>query len=564
MNKWVFAEIPEPAREQSLSTRLLAIRGIMGDEAVAEFLTPEFSALYSPLLFHDMSLAVNRVLAAREASETVAIIGDYDADGITATALLCRLFAALGMARPVTILPHRLHDGYGLSPELVERAQRAGASLIITVDNGVSGYEAGLLARELGIDLIITDHHRPPDKLPPALAILDPWLAGESYPFRELAGVGMAYKLAAAVLARTLSPAESERFLKWAFDLVAIGTIADVVPLIGENRIFAKLGLTVIPLSKSAGVRSLAVVSKMVQPLDASMVAYRLAPRLNVAGRLADPALALDLLLETDEERAGLMARELDRLNAERKGMVNSALLGARKTAAAAQAAGERLIIIRNSDWQHGIVGLIAAKLCEETRLPVIALSNNGHEDLWVASCRSLAGFDVADFIANFSHLFVKGGGHASAGGFSITADKLALFEEEAYSWAKTHTALADESPTILIDCELSGRECCLETVREVQRLAPFGVGNPEPVFALSGTIVEVCRPIGNQGQHRQLRVRTRDGSRVNGVAFGALPSEMKFQQGERVSLAGNLGVNTWNGQELVRFTVLDARREQD
>lgn len=563
MARWVFAEIPEPVRAKSLPLRLLALRGVEGDEAVAEFLAPGFNALYSPLLFRDMPLAVNRILAARESGETIAIVGDYDADGITATALLCRLCAALGMARPVTILPHRIHDGYGLSPELVERARRAGASLIITVDNGISGGEAALLAHEMGIDLIITDHHRPPAELPSALAVLDPWLEGEAYPFRELSGVGMAYKLAAAVLARTVPPAEAERFLKWAFDLVAIGTIADVVPLVGENRIFAKLGLTVIPVSKSAGVRALAAVSKVVQPMDASMIAYRLAPRLNVAGRLADPALALDLLLETDEERAGLMARELDRLNAERQGMVSAAMVAARQTAESVRAAGERLIIVRNPAWQHGIVGLIAGKLCEECTLPVIAMSNNGHEDVWVASCRSVPGFDVSAFIASFAHMFIKGGGHAAAGGFSIAADRLALFEESARSWAEAHAILPDDGPAIQIDCEISGRECSLETAQELLQLAPFGAGNPEPVFALCGAIVEACRSIGDQGRHRQIRVRTRDGCRVDGVAFGVAAGEMLFEPGERISLAGNLGINAWNGQNMVRFTILDARRDQ-
>jgi len=562
MARWVFKDLPERIQGRSLFHRILALRGIEGEESVAEFLTPEFNALYSPLLFKDMTRAVNRILAARDAGERIAIVGDYDADGITATAILCRMCAALEMERPVTILPHRLHDGYGLSPDLVDRAHRAGAGLIITVDNGITGHQAADRAAEAGIDLIITDHHRPPTRLPSALAILDPWLEGETYPFKELSGAGIAYKLAAAVLARTVPRSGVERFCKWAFDLVAIGTIADVVPLVGENRIFARLGLTVIPVSKSPGIRALAAVSRVTVPLDASMVAWRMAPRLNAAGRMADPALALDLLLETDEERATLLARELDRLNGERQALVNAALAQAREVARAARDAGEAVVIVRNGKWQHGIVGLIAGKLCEEMALPVVAMSNDQHEDVWVASCRSLPGFDVAACIEQFSGMFLKGGGHAAAGGFSIAAENLAVFEESLRSWARTNSTVSGEGPFLEVDCEISGSECTIETARELLKLAPFGAGNPEPVFTLSAAVVESCQPMGERGQHRRIRVRTRDGQRVDGVAFGLEEGGMVFAAGERISLAGHLGINTWNGQDLVRFSILDAKRE--
>jgi len=560
MARWTYREASFPP-SASLIERVSAVRGFADEEARAEFLAPSFSALYSPLLFKQMPLAVSRFLKAREDGERIAIVGDYDADGITATALLYRLFAALAMPPPLVFLPHRLHDGYGLTPDLVTRAIAGGASLILTVDTGISGAEAAALAREKGADVIITDHHQVIGELPVCHAIIDPWVEGEGYPFKELAGVGVAYKFAAAVLARALPAAEAERFLKWSFDLVALGTIADLVPLVDENRIFVSQGLKVIERPRSLGLKALLNVCRLTSPINTEMVSYRIAPRINAAGRIADPQCALDLLLEEgDEEKCMLMARDLDRLNTERQNLVQSAMKEVDKSISRRDRE-ERLLIAKSSSWPHGIIGLIAGKLSERYLLPVIALSNSYDPEVYVASCRSRPGLDVTDFIDHFREMFIRGGGHAAAGGFSLSSDRLPLFEEKAYSWASEHWQDAPEDTPLLIDFEIAGADCTYENAKELQRLAPFGAGNPEPVFALSGARVESVRMLGGQGQHRQMRVRARDRSSVETITFHLARAALTFQAGDTVSLAGSLRTNTYNGARRVQFMIQDARQ---
>jgi single-stranded-DNA-specific exonuclease len=541
--------------------RVLAARGFADAQAQKEHLEPEFGALYSPLLFKQMSPAVARILRAREQAERVAIIGDYDADGITASALLFRLFRALDMPAPLIYLPHRLYDGYGLTPNLVTRAYQDGANLIITVDTGITGVEAAALARDKGIDLIITDHHQVIGEIPLCLALIDPWLPGETYPFKELSGVGVAYKLAAAVLAQVLPAAEAERFLKWSFDLTALGTIADLVPLVGENRVFARLGLKVLERPQAPGLQALLRVAR-VTSLDAETVSFRLAPRINAAGRVADPQLALDLLIEEDEEKCMYLARELDRLNSERQSLVSAAMREIDKSVPMRNHK-ERLIIVKSSSWQHGIVGLIAGKLTERSLLPVIAMSNNHDPEVYVASCRSRPGYNVTEFIDHFRDMFLRGGGHAAAGGFSIGRDRLALFEESAHSWASEHWRETDpaEYMPLDIDCGISGTECTYTNALELQRLAPFGIGNPEPVFSMSGAQVENVRILGEQRQHRQMRVRAPDQSSLDTITFNIGADAQTFRQGEIVSFAGALRANTFGGQKRAQLVLLDLRK---
>jgi single-stranded-DNA-specific exonuclease len=547
--------------------RVLAVRGFAPDDAPdgareqdevrRDYLAPQYSDLYSPLLFKQMPLAVSRILKAREAGERVAIIGDYDADGITAAALLYKVFIALAMPPPLVLLPHRLHDGYGLTPDLVTRAIDQGASLLITVDTGISGVEAGRLAQERGVDLIITDHHQVIGEIPPCHALINPWAPGETYPFRELAGVGVAYKLAAAVLARVLTPAETERFLKWTFDLVAIGTIADLVPLVGENRIFAYHGLGVIEKPRSLGLKALLRICNLTPPFDTETVSYRLAPRINAAGRIAEPQTALDLLLEEDEEKCLYLARELDRLNGTRQAFVRDAMKEIDKSIPA-RAHEDGILIVKNSSWPQGIVGLIAGKLSERTLLSVIAMSNNHDPNVYVASCRFRPGLDATEFIDHFREMFFRGGGHTAAGGFSMGSDKIALFEERARSWASERWSACNQDTPLMVDLALSGADCTCENARELQKLAPFGMGNPEPIFTLSGVRVENVRMLGDQRQHRQMRIRTQDQNFLDTITFNMPPGVPAFRAGDVVSLAASLRINSYNNVRRIQLLLHD------
>jgi single-stranded-DNA-specific exonuclease len=327
----------------------------------------------------------------------------------------------------------------------------------------------------------------------------------------------------------------------------------------GENRIFAYNGLKVLERAQTPGLRALLRVARSATPLDAEAVSFRLAPRINAAGRIADPQLALDLLIEEDEEKSEYLARELDRLNSERQSLVSAAMREIGKTIPGSPK--EKLVIVKSSSWPHGIVGLIAGKLTERSLLPVIAMSNNYDPEVYIASCRSRPGFNVAEFIDHFRDMFIRGGGHSAAGGFSIGSDRLALFEESALSWASEHWREADTLSPLEIDCAISGAECNYTNAAELQKLAPFGIGNPEPVFVLQGAQVESVRLLGEQRQHRQMRVRAPDQNILDTITFHIGSDAQTFKKGEVISLAGSLRVNTYGGQKRAQLVLHDTQK---
>lgn len=545
-----------------LLQRILAARGIAAPE---EFCAPSWErGLHPATAFRDMAKAVARLRQALQERECVAIAGDYDVDGVAAAALLVHLFRFLQAPDPVVLLPHRVRDGFGLTPQLVERAHAAGATLIITVDNGITAAEAVARATALGIGVIITDHHSPTGPLPEGMvALIDPALPDEPYPFDRLAGAGVAWKLADALLetlaaAGELDPAARAQFGKWNLDLVALATVADVVDLVGENRVLVHYGLGVLAQTRKPGLQQLCAQAQ-VEMVNAQAVAFRLGPRLNAAGRLEDARLAFELLTTGDEDEAVSLAERLEALNRERQGLVKRALAEAGPAAARQLAAGERVIIVENGTWHPGIIGLIAGKLSEAHNRPVLAFTRAAEDGAWVASCRSVPAFDLTAMLIRFHDFFTRSGGHALAAGLTVPADRLPLFRESLWSWAREVLTGEVPEPEFVVDCRARPEELTLANSRALLRLEPFGQGNREPLLQLDGIELFESRRIGKDQDHFRCSFRTPAGRCVV-IGFGMGDCAERFPAGTRVDILGHLRENEYQGYRSPQLVLRDMR----
>jgi single-stranded-DNA-specific exonuclease len=505
-------EMPEPA------ARALANRGVSSvDDAIA-FMNPSADDMHSPALFHDIAPAVERILRALDNHERILIFGDYDVDGITSTALLVSFLESLG-GHVRYYIPERDIEGYGISSDVVRKTGTAGYGLVITVDTGVTAFKEIQLARELGVDVIVTDHHEPPEQLPEAVAVINPKRADSKYPFRELAGVGVAFKLAAAVGEARGIPIETmmERY----GEFVALGTVADMVPLVDENRFFANYGLARMPKSRHLGIYSLLEVAGIGErtEMETDHISFGLAPRINAAGRVWRPRAGVELLLAKSPERARLLARKLDDQNKRRMVQENRVFESA--TAAIKSSpdnGGDSFIVMFDPSWQIGIMGVVASKLMETRRRPVaLATLSKNPEDMksphpelgrvCQATMRSVPGFDIFQSLNSCSDLLIKFGGHALAAGMKIYEKNIPAFKAEMNRMAAESAEGRSAASDLRIDSELSLNSANLELIRQCRRLKPFGVGNPEPVFASIGVAVLMCRAVGADNSHLQIRV---------------------------------------------------------
>lgn len=556
MAQW---RMPPPLPGEPVLERVLTARGLSDPGQREAFLNPDYSRhLHDPFLFQDMERAVERIHRAIKQGETILVAADYDADGVTAAALLHALFDRLSYGNVRFHIPHRLRDGYGLVPYTVAEAARQDTGLIITVDNGITANEAVEQARQCGIDVIITDHHQPPEQLPPAFALIDPWVAKDRYPYPYLSGVGLAFKLAQAVLARRPDQDGDEAFLKWQLDLVALGTVADVSNMTGENRVLVYYGLKVLGETRRPGLRALKQLS-CEGILDTESIGFRLGPRINAAGRLDSAEKAFLLLTSGDPQQAELLARELDQLNTRRRSMVQQAVREAAAQAELQCNQQERALVVDSANWHPGIVGLVAGNLSEKYRMPSIAMSNYGEENMYVGSCRSLPGFDVAESLMHFSSFFTRSGGHAQAGGFSMPRENLPLFRESFFS--HTRSLLQDGLPddVLAIDSSVSADELTLETCRQLRTLFPFGPGNPEPVLLLQGARLLESRTVGSDGRHLRVVVDGA-GPRIGGIGFSMGDKAAQHTPGDAVDLVFYLRENHYNGRTSPQLNLLDIR----
>jgi single-stranded-DNA-specific exonuclease len=539
-----------------VTARLLAIRGLGDLDVARKFLSPTLDALHNPSGLAGMAEAVERILGAVARRERIAVHGDYDVDGVTSTVILRRALELMG-ADVVHFIPERMRDGYGLQPASLDRLHADGARLVISVDCGIRGMDAAKRARELGMDLIITDHHEPDAELPCALAVINPKRHDCSYPDKNLAGVGVALKLVQALCSRTNRTHLLPAFVK----IAAIGTLADVVPLVGENRVIAKLGLAM--LSKGphrVGLRALLDVCGLTgKEIDSYHIGFVLAPRVNAAGRMSSPDIAARLLLAADEamgDEARELATLLDSENVRRQQEEAEIVAQAKKIVETDLEVGSRtVIVVAGPGWHRGVIGIVASKLVDAFHRPAIVLSIDG--DVAHGSCRSIPSFDLLGGLESCEDLLAKFGGHKQAAGLTIETGRIREFRNRINAHADDRLGPDDLRPRLWLDGPLPFRGITAQVAEELAALAPFGAGNPSPLFSASRVeIVDGPRRI----KERHLKMAFKqDGKVMRGMAWRAVERE-EFVTGHReaIDLAFSLEQDIWNGERYLQLSIAD------
>ena len=480
----------DPASCATLAS-LLVLRGIDSPGAAAPFLSPSMDQLHSPYLLTGMKAAVERLEAAIERKEGILIYGDYDVDGTTAVVILKTAIELCG-GSPDFHVPHRIREGYDLRGDVIERAAAGGIRLVISVDAGTRAFAAAESARRAGMDLIITDHHIPgPDGLPHAFAVVNPNQPGCDYPCKALCGAGIAFKLAQALLEKRLSHRDQKALLLSFMKVAAIATIADSVPLIGENRVIASLGLNALCSAANPGLKALLEVAQLGgKPLSSGEVAFRLAPRINAAGRMDVARDIIDLFSEKDSARAREIAQRLDKLNSERQEEERRIVLAIEERIAAEESLREAFcLVIDGEGWHRGVIGITATRVVERYGRPAVVVSRDGEEAH--GSGRSIPGFHLLNALESCSSLFTRFGGHAHAVGFSLPSAHLPELRTRLDQHARSHLSLADFEPVLKVDSELPLDSVTPGFYEVLQRLEPFGAGNPEPVFSAAVRLAE-------------------------------------------------------------------------
>jgi single-stranded-DNA-specific exonuclease len=549
------------ARELGVSpvtARLLCIRGLGDLDGARRFLSPSLDDLHDPFGLADMAAAVERILTAIARRERVAIHGDYDVDGVTSTVILRRALELLG-ADVVHYIPERLRDGYGLQPAALERLHADGVRLAISVDCGIRAAEAARHAAALGLDLIITDHHEPDTVLPPALAVINPKRHDCRYPDKNLAGVGVALKLVQALCGRAGRTSWLPAFVK----IAAIGTLADVVPLIGENRVIAKLGLAMLTTGPhKIGLRALLESCGLAgKEIDSYHIGFVIGPRVNAAGRMSTPDIAARLLLAADEAMADEARALADQLNAEnlrRQKEEADIVAEARRTVDTDLDVGSRTVIVVGGEgWHRGVIGIVASKLVEALNRPAVVLSTDG--EVAHGSCRSIPSFDILAALESCSDVLTKFGGHRQAAGLTLEASRIRELRGRINEYADRHLQPDDLRPRLWIDGTLAFRSITSQVASELAALAPFGAGNSCPVFRTSRVEV-VDGPRLVKDRHLKMALR-QDGRVMRGIAWRAADREAFVSQYRAgLDLAYSLEQDTWNGERYLQLSVADFR----
>ena len=541
--------------------RLLCQRGLGDHEIASRFLNPSLDHLHDPMAMTDMRIAVDRLLAAIARRERIAIHGDYDVDGVTSTVILRRALELLG-ADVVHFIPERLRDGYGLQPAAIDRLHADGVALVVSVDCGIRGAEAARRARELGIDLVITDHHEPDTELPPALAVINPKRSDCQYPDKYLAGVGVALKVVQALCRATGHESWLPGFIK----IAAIGTLADVVPLVGENRVIAKLGLDLLSRGPhKIGLRALLDVCNLTgKAIDSYHIAFMVAPRVNAAGRMSSPDIATRLLLASDEaleaEARGL-ATELDGENVRRQQEEANVLAEARKMVTTDPAIGARsVLVVAGEGWHRGVVGIVASKLVDAFHRPAIVLSVEG--DVAHGSCRSISKFDMLGALERCAPLMMRFGGHRQAAGLTLETARIKELRAAVNAVADETLGPEDLMPRLRIDHDLTFRAITGGVAAGVAAMAPFGAGNPRPVFAARRVEI-VNGPRKLKERHLKMSLK-QEGRIFSAVAWRAAEQhDYLTEHKAALDVAFSLEQNQFNGETHLELTLADLRRSE-
>ena len=554
----VAARLSDALRLHPLAARVLAARGLGEPEAAQRFLAANLQDLPDPFAMKGMDAAVTRILRALEAGEKIACYGDYDVDGVTSTVLLAGFLRAAG-ADLVTYTPHRLVEGYGLNTEAVRKLAAGGVRLLVTLDCGITSVEEVRAAAALGLDTVVVDHHTVPVELPAACAILNPHQPGCAYPSKELAAVGVTFALVMALrrrlreLGRFGTGGRIEPNLKEALDLVALGTVADVVPLVGANRILVRWGLEVIAAGRRPGVRALKAVAGIAEgtPVSAGQVGFRLGPRINAAGRLDDAGRGVRLLLSDDPAAAKALAEELDRENQARQEIERRILGEATDDARARVEAGARGLVLARDGWHAGVVGIVASRIVEKFHRPAVLVALE--DDSGKGSGRSVERFHLYDALAACAGHLARFGGHKHAAGVTVERARLEPFRAAFEAHAADRLTPEDLVPRTRIDGWVEERDVTDRAAEDLAKLGPYGAGHPEPIFALRGTAGR-ARTVGAGGAHLKLAL----GRGLDAIGFGL--GDRLPEPGSAVEAAFTVGFDEWDGTKRLQLKLKDVR----
>jgi single-stranded-DNA-specific exonuclease len=538
---------------QAIFDELLKARGLDDETARTAFLNPTYEAAHDPFLLPDMETAVERLVQAHDNAEYITIYGDYDVDGMTATSVLLDAFKAFGFRDVRAFMPNRFVEGYGLTIDAIERIAKTGAQLIVTVDCGSLSHKEVARANELGMDVIITDHHNVAETMPAAIATINPKRTDHSYPFIDLPGVGVAFKVVQAL--QTRLPGLEAGHEKWLLDLVALGTVCDVVTLVDENRAHVYWGLKVMQKTRRPGIKALLAIAA-VEPdqLNARTFGFVLGPRLNAAGRLETAQHGLDLLIATDPAEALRLAQKLERMNIERRTNQNKIFEEASKQAE--RFADDPVLVVSSPGWSHGIVGIVAAKLLERFAKPTFVLEELGEEAK--GSARSYGDFSAADAIRASDEHIIKGGGHKLAAGVTLKTEKIAAFRKSVNDFYRSQK-LKDQKKLLLPLADITIGDfggATEELMGLLAGLEPFGHGNPEPIFGWKNLRVQGVRKMGDGGQHVKIELCDVTNKSMSCIAFSA-PAHFYVEPGATVDIWVQLTINEWKGRRSVEGRLL-------
>lgn len=544
-------EICERYNLNKVIGKIIVNRHVVNDEDVRIFITPTRDDFHNPFLFKGMDIAVDRIIKAINNKEKILIYGDYDVDGITSTTVLKKYLMDRGITVD-TYIPNRLHEGYGLNKKAIDTIKERNIDLIITVDCGISAIEEVDYAVRLGMDIIVTDHHEVGEKLPNALAVIDAKRKDNTYPFRALAGVGVVFKLIQALSIKL--EIKPEEYLKY-LDLVCVGTISDIVPLEGENRTIAKLGLMLIKVTRNLGLREL-IKSSGYKEIDSNTISFGVAPRINACGRMGHEEEALKLFLAEDLESATKITKELNEYNTLRQSTEKAIYEEAVQQIEKNRLDENNSIILGGKGWHHGVIGIVSSKVTDKYYKPSILLSFE--DNIAKGSGRSVPGFDLYEGLAKCEDLLEKYGGHSMAVGLTLKKENLENFKERFEQIAKEKN-IKELVPIIYIDDELKLKDINMDLVKSISILEPFGEANKVPLFLIKNLKIDSIRAL-SEGRHLKLTLRD-ENFVINAIGFelGYLAEEYRI--GDKIDVVGTLEINSFNGFSSIQINMKDIRK---
>jgi single-stranded-DNA-specific exonuclease recJ len=560
-NKWIVKEINNEKVEllkekfnlSNLVAKILSNRNILGREMqeddIKKFLNPTRDDFYDPFLLPDMEQAVERIEQAINNNEKILIYGDYDADGITSTTILIKFFKEIGVEVDKYI-PNRLEEGYGINNKALEEIKNRGIDLIITVDTGITANDQVKYANELGLDVIITDHHEPSDEIPKAVAVIDAKRKNNQYPFNQLAGCGIAFKLTQAIsIKRKLDPS---KYLK-NLDIVSIGTISDLVPLVDENRVIVKLGLMLVKQTKNIGLRKLLLKSQL-KEVDSTSISFGITPRINAAGRLGNQYDALNLFITEDVKEAERLSEVLNSYNIERQKIGNKIY---EEAISQLKDEEKNCIILGKEDWHHGVIGIVSSKITEKFNKPSILLCFENN--IAKGSGRSVPGFDLYKAISSTKEYLLGFGGHTMACGLSLTVENFEKFKKEITKYIDENLDISKLEKEIYIDEILTIDDLDIEEIKELKSLEPFGEENQEPIIMYENVEINGIRTL-SENKHLKLSLKKND-KIIDAIGFNLGELAEKYKIGDTIDIVGNIEINSFNGKDLIQIRLIDIRK---